>query len=332
MNLAAQGTLLLTRRDVAALLSLDDAIAAVEQAFRLHAEGHTLPPGVLSVPAADGGFHLKAAGLKLARSYFAAKCNANFPLNPQRHELPTIQGVVLLADAENGRLLAVLDSMEITALRTAAATAVAAKFLARPGSRRVFLCGCGQQGRYHLRALAQVFPLEQASVFDTDAGKAQRLASEFSAELKIEICAVGDLAAMRQSDIVVTCTPSRQAFLGPADIAPGTFLAAVGADSPEKQELDPRLLAESTVVVDSLEQCAAFGELHHALAAGLLRRDDIHAELAEVVAGRKPGRGTPEEIIVFDSTGTALEDVSAAAAAYEAAVRQRRGHWINFAA
>jgi len=324
--------LLLTRRDVAALLTPDAAFAAVDQAFRLHAEGRTLAPGVLSVPSTDGGFHLKAAGLKTARSYFAVKCNANFPLNRQRHGLPTIQGLVLLADAVNGRPLAVLDSMEITALRTAAASAVAAKYLARRGSRRLLLIGCGLQGFYHLRALALVLPLEQVTLFDIDATQARQLARQLAGKLRLRPRVVTDLAAARASDVIVTCTPSRRAFLGPADIAPGTFIAAVGADNPDKQELDPRLLAASAVVVDSLEQCAAFGDLHHAIAAGLMRPEDVRAELADVIAGRKPGRRAPEETVIFDSTGTALEDVAAAVAVYEAAVRKRRGRRINFGA
>ena len=329
---SATGVLLLTRRDVAALLTPDAAFAAVEQAFRLHAQGRTLPPGVLSVPSIDGGFHLKAAGIKLRRSYFAVKCNANFPLNRRRHGLPTIQGLVLLADAENGRPLAVLDSMEITALRTAAATAVAAKHLARPGSRRLFLAGCGLQGLYHLRALARVLPLQRVALFDTDPAQAQRLARQLGRMPRLKLSIAKDLSSARESDVVVTCTPSRRAFLGPAGVAPGTFVAAVGADNPEKQELAPQLLAASAVVVDSLEQCADFGELHHAIAAGLMRRQDVRAELAEVIVGRKPGRRAPEETVIFDSTGTALEDVAAAVAVYEAAVRRRRGRRINFAA
>ena len=123
-------TLILSRRDVQQLLGMDDCIAAVEGAFRLHAEGQSLSPGVLGVRAPEGGFHIKAAGLRLGQLYFAAKTNANFPDNPRQHGLPAIQGVIVLCDADNGCPLAVMDSMEVTARRTAAATAVAAKWLA----------------------------------------------------------------------------------------------------------------------------------------------------------------------------------------------------------
>ena len=129
--------IVLSRRDVLDLLTLPECIGAVEQAFRLHAEGRTLGPGVLGVPAADGGFHIKAAGLVgPERSYFAAKTNANFPQNPRRFGLPTIQGTIVLADASNGVPLAMIGSGSVTALRTGAATAVAAKFLARRDRER----------------------------------------------------------------------------------------------------------------------------------------------------------------------------------------------------
>jgi len=136
----ASGTLLLTRKDVSELLTLNDCVLAVEQAFRLQGEGRAPAPGVLGVHAQGGGFHIKAGTLPLSRKYFAAKANANFPGNPARG-LPTIQGVVLLFDADNGQVLAAMDSIEITILRTGAATAVAAKYLARKDSREGNSCG-----------------------------------------------------------------------------------------------------------------------------------------------------------------------------------------------
>ena len=325
------GSLLLTRREITALLSLDECIVAVEQAFKLHAEGKTLPPGVLGVHAPDGGFHIKAAGLELSRTYFAAKVNANFPNNMSRSGLPTIQGVIALCDGANGSLLALMDSIEITILRTGAVTAVAAKHLARHDSTVATICGCGNQGRVQLRSLTKVRPLQRAYAFDRNERQAQRFADDLSAELHIEVKAVRDLAtAVGQSDICVTCTPSREYFLKREDVAPGTFIAAVGADAPEKQELDPRLMASSKIVVDNLEQCATIGELHHALESGLVTREDVHAELHEVVTGLKRGRASEEEIIIFDSTGTALQDVAAAAVVYEKAARAGTSRTLNF--
>jgi alanine dehydrogenase len=314
-------TLFLTRRDVQALLGWDECIAAVEGAFRLHAEGRSLAPGVLGVRAPNGGFHTKAAGLRLGRLYVAVKTNANFPENPRRHGLPTIQGVVALCDGDDGRLLAVMDSIEVTIRRTAAATAVAAKYLARPEARVVTVCGCGEQGRAHLRALARVLKIERASAFDADEAKADAFAGEMSRELGIEVARVANPAeGLAGSDVCVTCTPSRTAYLKREDVGPGTFVAAVGADSSDKQELDPGLMAAAVVVADVLDQCAAIGDLHHAIEAGVMSRGAVHAELAELVTGRKPGRRSADEITIFDSTGTALQDVAAAAVVYEKAL------------
>jgi alanine dehydrogenase len=328
-----EAMLLLTQSEVASLLGLAECIDAVEEAFRLHAEGLSLAPGVLETLTEDGGFHIKAAGLKLAGgSYYAAKVNGNFPPNPERFGLPTLQGVVILFDAERGRPLAIMDSMELTALRTAAATAVAARYMARPDSKVVTVCGCGIQGRAQLRALTQVLPVEKVYAFDSDGGRAESFAREMSGELGLEVKAIADLRkATGESDVCVTCTPSRSPILMCGDVRPGAFVAAVGADNPKKQELDPWLMASSRIVVDIFEQCEAIGDLHHALEAGAVTRDDVYAELGEIITGMKPGRTSEEEVIIFDSTGTALQDVAAAAVVSEGALRDGIGLRLNLA-
>jgi alanine dehydrogenase len=331
--MAAPETLVLTGRDVASLLTLESCIAAVEEAFALHAEGRSLPPGVLGVRSGTGGFHVKAAGLLLDRPYFATKINANFPENRERRGLPAIQGIVALFDAEDGVVLALMDSIEITALRTAAATAVAARYLARKDSRTAAIVGCGRQGRVQLRALRRVLPIGRVRVADTDRVAAARFASAMSRELSIPVETAADpRAASRDADVVVTCTPSKEPLLHVGDLRPGSFLAAVGADAPDKQELDPRLLPGAALVVDVREQCATIGELHHAIEAGLLTMADVHADLAEVVSGRRAGRRNEDEIAIFDSTGTALEDVAAAVAVYRAATRAGAGGRVTLAA
>ena len=326
-------TLLFTRSDVADLLPMDTCIEAVEHAFRLHGEGRADPPGVLSLHTRDGSFHVKAGVLDLGRRYFAAKTNANFPGNPERFGLPTIQGVLLLADTERGTPLALMDSAEITALRTAAATAVAARHLARPEAAVVTVGGCGRQGRLQLRALTTVLRLTRAYAVDRDSARAAGFAKEMSETLGFEVVAADDLdAAVRASDVCVTCTPSRTPILGRTPVAPGTFIAAVGADNEYKQELEPALMASCAIVVDVLEQAASIGDLHHAIAAGAVSPGEVRAELGQVVAGLRPGRLSDDEIVIFDSTGMALEDVAAAAAVYERAVRVGRGLEVNLAA
>jgi ornithine cyclodeaminase/alanine dehydrogenase-like protein (mu-crystallin family) len=326
----AMPTLVLSRSDVLALLGVPDCIEAVEHAFRLHAEGRTLGPGVLSVPARDGGFHIKAAGLVSERSYFAAKTNANFPGNGSRWGLPTIQGTLVLADADNGVPLAVMDAGSVTALRTGAATAVAARRLARADARTVTIVGCGVQGDLQLAALAAVLPLERVWAVDLDAARARALAARAVTMLGLKAEVASDLrSAVRQSDVCVTCTTARRVVLSRADVPAGAFVAAVGADSQGKQELEPALVASATLVVDVLAQCAEIGELQHALAAGLMTRDQVHAELADVVVGRRPGRTRADEITIFDSSGTALQDVAAAVAVYEKARACGRGQEVR---
>jgi alanine dehydrogenase len=327
------GTLILKRSEVASLLNLDKCIGAVEQAFRLNNEGQSLPPGVLETLTETGGFHIKAAGLKLAsRTYYAAKVNANFPQNMSKWGLPTIQGVIALFDGESGYPLALLDSIEITGLRTGAATAVAAKYLARPDSTVATICGCGVQGRVQLKSLARVLRLEKVYAYDQVEAFSTKFADEMTAELKLDVIPVMDLPrALGESDVCVTCTSSRRPFLMREHVRTGTFVAAVGADNPLKQELDAKLLASNKLVVDVLDQCATIGELHHAIAAGVMGKSEVYAELGAIVAGRTPGRTSTEEIVIFDSTGTALQDVAAASIVYERALGSGKGTWLNLA-
>jgi alanine dehydrogenase len=194
------------------------------------------------------------------------------------------------------------------------------------------ISGCGNQGRISLRALDTVRRLERVYAFDIDHEQAERYADELSGGLSVAVTAIRDLSeAVSVSDICVTCTPSKQPYLNLSDVMPGAFIAAVGADNEEKQELDPRMVAASKVVVDSLDQCAIIGDLKLALKQGLMTKAGVHAELGDVIAGRKPGRENGEEVIVFDSTGTALQDVAAAAIVYERAVATDRGVVLDFA-
>ncbi|MEO8145461.1 MAG: ornithine cyclodeaminase family protein [Betaproteobacteria bacterium] len=325
------GTLLLSRGDVERLLTPDACIAAVEDAFRQLALGQVPPPGILGMHSGDGGFHVKAGFLALDRPYFAAKLNANFPQNAIRNGLPTIQGAVILSDAGNGAPLAIMDSISITALRTAAATAVAAKYLAREECGTALICGCGGQAAAQLRALLRVRRPRQVLAYDQAAAKAAAFAISLGKELAIPIVAAPNLAeAVGQSDLVVTCTTAQRFFVTRKMVRPGTFIAAVGADSESKQEIDPDLMAQATVVTDLTEQACRIGDLHHAIAAGTMTPGDVHAELGEVVSGRKQGRMSTDEIVVFDSTGTGLQDVAAAIATYRHALNAGAGTRFPF--
>ena len=314
---AAGSSLILSRADIERLMDPDAWLEAVELGFRAFSQGKAASPPPMKIAGRGGAFHAKGASLILERVYAALKLNGNFPDNPSRG-LPTIQGALLLCDGENGALLAIIDSIEVTLRRTAAATALAARHLARADSETILVCGCGDQALAQLEALRRVLPLERLLAWDRDPDRAAAFARTASTLLKAE--PVNALApAARGSDVIVTCTTAKRPFLDPDCVSPGTFIAAVGADSEEKSEIAPALMRRALVVADILDQCAAMGDLHHAMAAGAMTRDDVHAELVDLVTGARPGRTSADQVTLFDSTGTALQDVAAAAILYRRA-------------
>jgi len=323
--------ILLDKSTVASLLTLDECIAAVEDAFAAAARGDALATALLHVDGVGGEFHVKAGGLKAPDAFFACKVNGGFFQNRARFDLPNIQGLILLCDATNGVPLAVMESSTATILRTGAATAVAARRLARPGSSVATVCGVGIQGAIQLRSLSRVLPLAHAYVWSRSGTRATEFAARMSAELGYPVKAVTELRdATLQSDVIATCTPSKAWFLGREHVRPGSFVAAVGADSPDKQEIEPELLAASALVCDVTAQCEHVGDLHHAIAGGLMGADDVWGELGAVLTGAKPGRTSDEETFVFDSTGTALQDAAAAALVYRRALSEGAGTRFGF--
>jgi len=305
--------LLLSGDDVRHLLTWSDAVTAVEAAFHALGTGAAPTPGILGFHISGGGFHIKAGLSQQDGGYFVTKINANLPGNHDRG-LPTIQGVIALFDAHDGRLLALLDSIELTARRTGAATAVAVKYLARSDASTLTIVGCGAQAYAQVRSVCEVRAIERVFAYDIKQDAAEVMANRIEHDIDIEAEAVPSIrAGARLSDIVVTCTPSKTPILFLDDVRPGTFIAAVGADHPEKQEIDPQLLKQAFVVSDLLPQCKSVGELHHA------EIDGAH-ELAGFVAGLVIKPASNKETIVFDSTGIAVQDVFAAAHVYEKAL------------
>src|SRR4051812_3706508 len=215
--------LLLSRADVARLMDFPAYVDAVEAGFRAAAAGKALAPPAAGFAVPGGSYHAKGAAL--LGDTVAIKLNANFPGNPASNGLPTVQGVIYLSDARDGRPLALMDSIEITINRTGAATALAARHLSRPDSKTTMICGAGVQGKVQLRAIAATMPLERVNVWDVDGGKAERYAQEMSAALGFDVAVAKDLTAARDCDIVVTCTSARQAFLTRDHIRPGTFIS-----------------------------------------------------------------------------------------------------------
>jgi alanine dehydrogenase len=321
--------IVLSKQDLAALMPFGAYVGAVADAFRLHALGRSVSPPPMHIPAAGGGFHVKAGSLPTGSGYTAIKVNGNFPDNRATHGLPTIQGAILLFETATGSPVALLDSIEITVKRTGAATAVAARYLARPESQVAMIFGCGTQARIQLAALRHQLDIRRVFLHDKDAAAAASFASEVAGEgLEVDVPAKPKSAA-HASDVIVTCTSAQTPFLGPADVRAGTFIAAIGADNPEKNEIEPALMAKARVVTDLTEQCSHMGDLHHALRAGEMQVADVHAELGELVAGRKPGRTAAHQITLFDGSGVGLQDVAAAACAYEIAKARNAGSKLN---
>jgi len=319
----SQPIILLSRRDLAALMPFGAYVDAVADAFRLHAQGKTVLPEPMHVIAQNGGFHVKAGGLPTGPGYVAFKVNANFPDNRAANGLPTIQGAILLFNSTTGSPVALIDSIEITNKRTGAATAVAARHLARPDSRVATIVGCGEQGRIQLEALRHVLDLERVFLFDRDRQAAANLAAEIDG-IAVEIASSLRQAA-RASDVIVTCTPAKTPFLGPGDVRKGTFIAAIGADNPEKSEIEPALMARARVITDVTAQAVHMGDLNHAIRAGAMRQADVHAEIGEIIDGRKQGRMNSSEITIFDGTGVGIQDVAASVRAYELALERGAG-------
>ncbi len=305
--------------ELRAVLTPAICLAALEDAYRhLHAAPADIGRSV-GFQTQDGKFHVKAGLFPGTHKYFAAKVNANFPDNQQRFGLPTIQGVIVLCDCADGRPVAILQSGELTGRRTAAATALAAKYGARPNAQTLALIGCGAQARHQVEAVLGVLPIKRITAVDYEPANAEAFAAWAIEALGIEAVPMSVIAdAITASDITITCTTATQPIVTPDMVPAGCFIAAVGADNPDKQELDPGLFANARILVDDLGQCAEGGDLAHAIRAGTATREDVAATLADLAAGAQPGRIGEDEIVIFDSTGTGLQDVAAAAAAYDA--------------
>lgn len=322
----------LSESDVRALAGPTEALAAVRAGFEALARGRARLPGVmhLDLPHARGEVHVKGAHL-LGSPSFSIKVAAGFWDNVERG-LPVGSGLVLVFDAETGRLRAVLlDNGYLTELRTGAAGALAALLLARAQLRVVGILGAGSQARYQLEALCAARRPGRARVWSRRREAAESYAREMSARLGLPIEAVGSAReAVEGSDLVATTTTARQPVLLADWVRPGLHVTAVGSDSPEKQELEAEVLARADLVVaDHLDQCLRLGEIHHAVAAGRLRAEGVHAELGQVAAGLKPGRTSDEQITVADLTGVGVQDAALADRVVAEALRRGLGRALE---
>jgi alanine dehydrogenase len=303
---------LLSGADLRRLLEPKLVIDALREAYAALADNPQDQGRSLAFMIEGGSIHVKSGLLPGSHLAFASKVNVNLPDNRKLRQLPTIQGVVVVCDACDGRPLAMLESMTLTGIRTAATAALAAGYGASPHSRRLAIIGCGAQASYQLEAVRAMFPVETVRVFDADTARAEAFARAHSTAT----CAVAPASTVREAttaaDICITCTTSKSPVLTGALDLTGCFVAAIGADNPDKQEIAPALMKRARVLVDDIEACAGGGDLNHALRAGAMSKDDVHADLAELAAGRKRGRLREDELVIFDSSGSGVQDVAAA--------------------
>lgn len=295
-----------------------EALAAAERAFRALADGSVVQPLPMSLKLEPSGGEVHVKGAYLAGSpIFAVKVATGFYRNAERG-LPSGSGLFLVFDAESGFPLGVLcENGYLTDLRTGAAGALAARHLAPEAIEVVAIVGSGVQARYQARCLAQVRRWRETRVWSRSADRAARYCREMEQELGIPFRAVATAAdAVRGADVVITVTPSRLPIVQADWLAAHATVIAVGSDGPDKQELAAECLVRAhKVVADRTSQCAALGEIHHAVEAGLLAPEQVYAELGEIVSGQKRGREAGE-LIVCDLTGVGAQDAAIAEAAW----------------
>lgn len=306
-------TLYVREEQVKELLPLSEAIEAVEAAFKDKAEGHAVMPPKLIIPLPGGDF--RAMPAYLPRQKVAGVKVVNSHPNNREKGLPSVMATLVMVEPETGFPLAVIEATYLTALRTAAAGALGTRTLTNPNPRKLALIGAGTQGRFQLLSHKFVLPnLEQVCVWSLDENLAWQLKREMEQQLEVEIKVCPDPeTAVREANIVVTTTPSRQPLVQNEWVSDGTHITCIGADAPGKQELDPAILQRARIFLDDMAQGMESGEVNVPLHKGLLKPEQIVGELGEVLIGKKEGRRSDDEITVFSSTGLAIQDIACGA-------------------
>ncbi|MBS7605873.1 MAG: alanine dehydrogenase [Candidatus Bathyarchaeia archaeon] len=329
-------TLVLSDEEVRHLISMGEVIEAVEFAFREKGMGRIqMPPKTyLFFDRYDGDLRTMPSYIEAIDVAAVKIVNAHIE-NRDRYGLPTVMATIILIDPKNGFPLAIMGGTSITNMRTGAAGGIAAKYLARNESKVIGFIGAGTQAKMQLTALIEVFKsFDEIRVWDINERNMRAFKGEMDAKYG-NICQIKTVNvpedAVRGADIVVTATPSRRPLVMDEWVSPGTHLNCIGADAPGKQEVDPRILKRSKIVVDDLEQAAHSGEINVPLRMGIISKADIWAELGEIIVGKKPGRTWRDEITVFVSTGLAIQDAVTANLAYKRALEKGVGRRIRIA-
>ena len=313
--------LLLTRKNVEKVLTMKDAIAAVEEGFRQLALGNVAMPQRTAIRVSEHhGIHLGMPayiGGAGDGGSLALKVVTVYPDNPSEYGLPTTIGTLLLNDPRTGALVAIMDAGFLTAMRTGAVSGVATRHLARKDARSVGVFGAGVQARTQLMAMCEVRPIERALVCDPWQEGREKFAAEMSERLSIPVEPTDAPRACVDNDIVVAASSSREPVFAGDWLAPGTHINGIGSHSPDTRELDTVTIQRAKVVPDLAAACLVeAGDLILPIKEGAITEEHIHASLGEVVAGLKSGRESDDEITLFKSVGLAVQDASTAAQVY----------------
>lgn len=324
--------LLLTKAQIESVLRMEETIEAVADGFKAYNSGKAVVPFpvALQVPEHSGDVHIKPGYIRGYPTY-TVKIASGFYDNP-KSGLPSSHGMLLVFDSETGWPVCLeIDRGMITDLRTAAAGAVAARALAKGSIGKVAVIGTGVQAHLQVEALAKVRKFESIAVWGRSPANAERYVQDVSRALGVRVTAASSARdAVIGSDLIITATMSQEPLVFADWVGPGAHITAVGADSPEKQELDTAVLGKADkIVCDSVKQCAQLGELHHALEDGTVKESEVHGELGEILIGDKPGRESDGEITVCDLTGLAVQDVVASQLVYERALKRNIGSFIK---
>lgn len=306
-------TVYIREEQVRELLSLGETIEAIESAFKDKAEGQAIMPPKLIVPLPEGDIRAMPAYLP-KQNMAGVKVVNSHPKNIEKG-LPSIMAILIMIEPETGFPIAVIEATYLTALRTAAAGAIASKSLASSKSRRLAILGAGTQGRFQLLSHKLVLPqIEQVKVWSLHEELAWQLKREYETQLEVEIIVCSNPEeAIKGTNVIVTTTPSRQPIVQNEWVSEGVHFTCIGADAPGKQELDPAILKRARIFLDDMAQGMESGEVNVPLHQGLLKPEEIVGELGEVLIGKKEGRRSEEEITVFSSTGLAIQDVACGA-------------------
>jgi alanine dehydrogenase len=326
-----QRTLLLDQKTIQTIVDVKGSIRAVENAFRLLGRGKTQMPSkiYLHLDKFKGDFRAMPAYVEGLSGTTLKWVNVH-PGN-QRKGLPTVMAMIILSDPKTGYPLCVMDGTHITALRTAAAGGVAARYLARKESKQAAIIGTGVQAKYQLLALQEVLDLEQISVYGVTFQAAQTYIKMMKKITPLHIQPAKTIKeCVRDADVIVTTTPSKKPLLKQAWLKPGVHINAIGADAKGKQELEAKIVKQAKVIVDSWEQASHSGEINVPLRQGLLKRSDIYADIGQIVTRKKAGRTNGQEITMFDSTGLAIQDTALASWVYQEALQLKKKHYVKF--